>query len=352
MDDLWAKFDDLEIGDTAVEANVKECPECKEPIDKQSINNGYIVCDRCGGVLNAFIDTAAEWRTFSGNSKGQDQARCSESKNPLLPDSFKMNTYIGDGPRRLQRVHQWNNMSTRERMLHQMNKEFEEVTQSNGLPTVVYKSMCEYYYAVYNGLDERNYGVKKCNVREGLKAACVFYACKQHRVPREIKEIAKMLNMPRKVVTQGCNLFAEVMGDEFMKQAPFKPMDFAERYCAALGFSFQMTKIVKEMLEWLESRRLMHENTPPSVTAAVIYRLLQTTHPPKSTPTTDVEMTVDEKIMAKKPRSKQRTKRTAEAADTADMKRVQSVCGVSKAILAKLVKRLEDFPELHQITQT
>ncbi|KAI9135771.1 hypothetical protein BKA69DRAFT_1140429, partial [Paraphysoderma sedebokerense] len=268
-----------------------ECPECKEPIDKQSINNGYIVCDRCGGVLNAFIDTAAEWRTFSGHNKGQDQARCSESKNPLLPDSFKMNTYIGDGPRRLQRVHQWNNMSTRERMLHQMNKEFEEVTQANQLPSVVYKAMCEYYYAVYNGLDERNYGVKKCNVRQGLKGACVFYACEQYKVPREVKEIGKMLDMPRKVVTQGCNLFAEVMGDEFLKQPPFKPMDFAEQS------------------------------------------------------STYVEITIDEK--ATRSKTKQRTKKITVAA--ADMDRVQRVCGVSKAILSKLVRRLEGFPELHEL---
>lgn len=320
-DSIWSNFDSTlsnsnssTVSLTKTQSKTKTCTGCGNELHEEA-HNGYRICESCGTVIENVIDTGAEWRCFNTvNGRDQSMVRCSETRNPLMPDSYQLNTFISSGDKRLQRVHQWNNMTTRERMLQQIYKEFEDLTQEHDLPHVVYKTMCEYYYGVYTAMDERNYGVKRCNIRQGLKAACLFYSCKHHKIPREVKEIARMLDLPRKTITRGCNLFAEIMGDDFLRLPPFKPTDFVERYCATLGVSFQLTKKAQQILEIVETRRLFHESTPPSVAAAAIYRVLQ-----QSNDSSDTKVTFE--VMQKK-------------------------CDVSKTVLTKIVGKMNLVPEL------
>lgn len=263
FDLLWAALDgqqheqQYEQGTIFPTEKQESCSGCQEPLVDLQVYQGHHVCRNCGTVHDIVIDTGLEWRAIHG---GRDASGTKGNKSTR-------------GEIRGQMIHQWNQSSSRERMFQGVNKDFDEIVQRCDLPKVIYKTMCDYYNAVYTAMDERNYGVKRCNIRSGLMAACLFYACKLHRMPREIKEIAEMMKMDRKTVTKGCNDFAEVMGDAFLNLPPFKPSDFAERYCTTLGLSFKDIKRVVKVLEWIETSRVLHECTPPTVAAALIFKM-------------------------------------------------------------------------------
>ena len=320
LDELWHTLETIhdEITDESTESSIIEgtttisdlygiCPTCGEA--SMGIHKGFTVCNACGTTDDMIIDTNAEWRCFN-SMNGRDQAaiRCTDSRNPIMPDSFQLSTFIGDGDKRLQRVHQWNNLSTRERMLQGVNKDFESIVQSCDLPRVMYKTMCGYYYEVYTAMDDRNYGVKRCNIKNGLMAACLYYACIEHGMPREIKEIAQMLDYERKSVTKGCTLFAEVMGDKFLHMKPFKPSDFLDRFCALLCVDFGRSQVSRRTLQWMEEKRCLNDCTPPAVTCAVIYYVCKTSKATEVTPAF-----------------------------------IQKNCNVSKTVLLKLVEKIESI---------
>lgn len=298
IDDLWDMFKKDE------QSNLK-C-ECGEIKGERSVHNGFYVCQNCGNTTSGVIDSAAEWRCFTtAQGKDQSMVRCSDTRNALVPDTYNLNTYISDGDRRLQRVHQWNSMTPKERTMHSINKELEALVRQHKLPYLVYKTMCEMFCTVYSHKDD-NTGVRRCNVRAGLKAACLFYACRLHGIPREAKEIAKMMDLEHKVVTRGCNDFCALMGEEYLFMPPFRPEDFVERFCAALNVPFTISIRVKRVLEWLEEREVLTEScTPPGVAAAAIYRVLKETN---------YEL---------------------------DIKNIIETCDQSKTVLLKLVGRME-----------
>ncbi len=235
--------------DVTTSQNIAQLQCCDQHIDDPLIHQGQRLCRNCGTVLEVVLDTRAEWRTTTGNTL----VRCHTVK-----------------------IGRWGNLSSRERMLQSSDRELDDIVQRCQLPKVVHRLAREYHRRVYSALDVHNYGVKRCNVRTGLLAACLFYACKRSQVPRETIEIAEMLGTDRKTVTKGCNELAEMLGDEFMHLPPFKPTDFAERYGLDVGLSFKDIRHATEIASWVEDTHIAHECTPTSVMAAIIVKALDT----------------------------------------------------------------------------
>jgi transcription initiation factor TFIIB len=245
-----------------------------------SYHNGKRVCEECGAFSEDIIDQGAEWRCFS-SAQGKDNSsvRCSDARSPFVPDTLSVNTFIRDGDRRLQRVHHFSHTSAKERLFSGIHKDFEDITLKHELPRVIYKTMCELYFKVFTAMQERNYAFQRCNIRKGLIAACLFYACKMNGNPRNYKEIADMLGFPRKWVTKGCNNFTDVLGQEYINLPPFKPSDFVERFCTALSLEFNVQSKVRETVVYVENQRLVHESTPSSVAASVLYNVVSLLKP-------------------------------------------------------------------------
>ncbi len=250
------------------------CAECGEDFVNQYISDGFLVCTGCGLVKDVFIDSNAEWRCFSTSVGAKDVSgvRCGEAASSLLPGT-QLNTYIGGKDKRLQRMHQWNNVSAKERNLHQIFKEFEQIGFSNNLSKSIVNTSFELYSKLYTEMENQNSGVKRCNVRQGLKAACIFFACKQLEVPRERKEIADMLHTTTKIVTKGCNSFMDIMGGDYVKMEPFKPNDFVTRFSQVLNIPYQHQLRLRAIVTYVSSLKELSDNTPPSVTSACVYFL-------------------------------------------------------------------------------
>ncbi len=241
--------------------------------------NGFFTCTRCGVARDVQIDSGAEWRSaqhFSSGTarapaKGNSMIRCGDPANVLMPGT-QLNTYIGKGgSARQQRVHQWYNVSVKERNLHKIYTEFQQVASTTTICNDTVMCATELYRRLQDEMDNRNTGTKRCNVRQGLKAACLYYACKRLHTPHERKDIAAMFDCTSKIVTRGCNTFLDVMGDEFVYMDPVKPSDFATRFCNLLGISYPDELQIVKLLKAVAALDVMADNTPTSIAAGCIY---------------------------------------------------------------------------------
>ena len=283
--DIWSQLDaaislrDAEVashgydgnkGSEEGESSERSSPTCQHVDDH--VSDGFLVCSSCGIVKDICIDGGAEWRCFNtNNGKDLSGVRCGAPASKLLPESA-LSTYIGGSKyKRQQRIHQCYSLTSKERNLYHIFKEFETLGTTFDLGKSVVTVTNELYSALYTEMENRNCGVKRCNVRTGLKAACLYYACKKLGCPRERKEIADMLDSTTKIVTRGCNTFLDIMGDEFIRMDPFTPRDFVARFCRLLGISYMDQVKIERIVDVVSTLESLADNTPTSVASGCIY---------------------------------------------------------------------------------
>ena len=120
-------------------------------------------------------------------------------------------------------------------------------------------------------MEKKNCGVKRCNVRQGLKAACLYFAAKDLRMPRGKKEIAQLLGCETKVVGKGCNSFQDIMGGQYVSIEPDKPSDFLERFCQMLEVPYKFEVKMRNIVDFAERLDILNDCTPTSITSACIF---------------------------------------------------------------------------------
>ena len=246
--------------------------DCNSPLDYDVVNEGYIVCISCGSVQEKCMDTSAEWRCFqTQNGRDTSGIRCGDSASILLPGT-QLNVYVS-GDKKLQRVQQWNNLTSKERTIHQIQKDFDAIGDAYGLTKAIVNTATEYYNKLYMEMEKRNFGIKRCNVRQGLKAACLYYACRKMNIPREKKEIAEMLGNSTKIVTKGCNQFLDIMGDEFILIEPFKPKDFVIRFSQIMNIPFKFQIKLEKVVDFVSIIEIFSDSNPISITSTCLYFL-------------------------------------------------------------------------------
>lgn len=285
LEQLWAQFSTaLDLEHTMspivpVEESLPASPSTNGCVcigdDRDILQDGFVVCSLCGVAKDVQIDTGAEWRNFttltSTGSSDTTQIRCGDPANALMPGT-QLNTYIGKGGNaRQQRVHQWYNISSKERSLYQIFKEYEQIVSNHHIGRDLAFYATELYRKLQDEMESRNAGVKRCNVRQGLKAACLYYACKKLQSPRERKEIADMFDTTTKIVTRGCNTFLDVMGDEFVVMKPLGPLDFLGRFCRSLGIPYSEELRIGEIVSSVAQLDAFSDSTPTSIACGCIY---------------------------------------------------------------------------------
>jgi transcription initiation factor TFIIB len=256
----------------------KSCPNCvsEKNVFQDSVN-GYKICTNCGLVLSHLLENDAEWRWYGAHdSKGLDPTRCGIPVNPLLPKS-SMGTYIGGNKYgSLQRLHSWNAMPSDERSLWHVFEDINIKTQNSGLVSKI-KDEAKMYYKMLSCKSECIEGIlTRGTVREGIKAACLFVACKNNGVPRSSIEISKMFGIQPTDVTKGLKKFIEI---EMKKDIQINvnvsnPQDFVKRYCSKLLISKRIEKIALIISKRAQRLGIVKDNTPPSIAAGIIYLII------------------------------------------------------------------------------
>lgn len=241
------------------------------------------VCTSCGKVDEHFISDEAEWNFHP--EAGQDQCRVGNVANL---DHFsadwamgtKINITYGMSwhNKKLAHISHHISMNHRDRALfHSYAKMDETCTQVLKLPpNIAYAARTKW----------REFNTEKLTrgkVREGVKANCVFQACRDFGVPRSYEEIAEAFGIAAKDMSRTTEVFSDIVPEQSTHITG--PADVAPRLFnnitdipeSARGRVLQV--ILRACRETENVVDLMGRK-PKAVAAAIIFKSLATTEYP------------------------------------------------------------------------
>ena len=264
------------------EGMTEVCLECLQDTLIEGASGCY-ECTSCGVIGNQIIDTGAEWRFYgSEDNKSSDPTRCGMPSNELLPQS-SLGSVVGYGWKgdtfemhRIRKYQGWNAMPYKERARYNDFQIIQQTAARGGLPQCIIEDAKSQYKKITE--DQISRGAN----RKGLRAACVYSACKKYNVPRSDKEIAEIFEIKDiTIMTRACKLFQQIwnthqkstMKDIMMPAS--RPGDFIQRFCSKLGMSQNSLDLANRIASRAEEYGMVSENTPPSIAAGSIYLVVQ-----------------------------------------------------------------------------
>ncbi len=276
FDKFFENLDELDNKEIIKEDNdYKDC--CKNKNNIRIDEKSQTVCNVCRTILNHIVDNP-EWRYYGANdSKKSDPTRCGMPVNVLLPESsVGSDIKYNQNPEmyKIRKLQQWNSMPYKERSLYKVFTELADICHKNHLPSIILNEAKSIYKIISNTKISRG------SNRIGIKAATVYFACKECNVPRSSKEIAVMFNIDITVMTKGIKNCNEILHmnknhkNRFKNHDSIYPIDFIERFCNRLNIDDHIDTI-KEICKITIDKNIISENTPPSIAAGCIFLFLK-----------------------------------------------------------------------------
>ena len=266
--DFEAYFDSLdEI--TQKEEITEE--KCCENMNNYIMHAGITTCKVCKNIVSNISDTA-EWRYYGSNdTKSSDPTRCGMPTNILLPESsigstvnFKNNSKSMNQIRRYQNFH---GMPYKERSKYKVFNTIAEKCDKHNINTKIVGEA----KSLYNSISEIK--ISRGSNRDGIIAACVYFACKECNVPRASKEIAEIFDIDITIMTKGCKSFQEIMNlnkknKKRIANKSINPKDFIDRFCDKLNIDVKKIEVICDLCL---KNNIISQNTPQSIAAGCIY---------------------------------------------------------------------------------
>lgn len=214
-------------------------------------DEGFMVCTNCGVVSNTVLDTTPEWRyTNKDGSKNTKAIRGGTSSSTV---------YVGTDKRTSQ-VHLWNSTTTKERWELQIKLEFEKLDQATLLGKNITSTACDLFRETQK--------VKRCSNRDGMKAACIYFACRDLQVPREKDEIMVLFKSSKSIINKGVSTFLDLV-PRYRELPPLLPLDFAGRFCELVNFQ-HTNEVINIINKLCMETNILNEFPPTWITAACI----------------------------------------------------------------------------------
>tara|TARA_B100002051_G_C16742699_1_gene645328 strand:- start:248 stop:1195 length:948 start_codon:yes stop_codon:yes gene_type:complete len=238
------------------------------------LNNGIIVCKVCQNTIYN-ISSDVEWRYYGDScQQNLDPTRCGMPVNILLPESSVGSTvafnYNNQTMNKIRKYQQWNGMPYKERSKYKVFNEITLICKKNEIPPVIINEA----KSLYNIITQTK--ISRGSNRIGIIGACVYFACKECKVPRSSKEIAIMFSINPKIMTKGCKKCQEIISmnkknkNRLYTSHSIKPSDFIERFCNKLSIDETIIINILELCNMIVTENVICENTPQSVAAGCI----------------------------------------------------------------------------------
>jgi len=231
---------------------------------------GEHVCRSCNVIQSRVIDDGAEWRFYGAeDNRSEDPTRCGMPTNHLLPKS-SLGSMIGyqyrgkdnRDIRSIRRFLLWNSMPHWERTLYQNF----ELLQGAGISQGISAKIIEDSKILFKNASQMK--ISRGDNKDGLVAACMYYACLMNKVPRSTKEIAKMFKLDPNILTKGNARFQELLKINVDCSGAD---DFISRFGSNLNMNWEDIQKCKKLAKIIEDLEIVSENAPTSVAAGTIY---------------------------------------------------------------------------------
>jgi transcription initiation factor TFIIB len=251
------------ISDENINLNI--CPECKGQIITIQ-DTGEVVCSQCGLVLKErIIDFSHSGkRAFTAQEK-KIRERTGSPISILLPDMGlttvidKKNIVNPD----LKRAAKWNSrISWEKRNLLIATTELKRICSNLNLPDYIKLEAISLYKKAFKRKLLRGRSIN------GMVAACIYYACREKRIPRTLQEILDETSISAKDVRR----FYRTLIKEFNLKTPSTdPIALIPRFITELGLDSEIEGLTIKILNAYKSNISMSGKDPKGIVAGVLY---------------------------------------------------------------------------------
>tara|TARA_Y100001980_G_C14556722_1_gene349649 strand:- start:13286 stop:14230 length:945 start_codon:yes stop_codon:yes gene_type:complete len=261
--------------DTLTEKEKEKEKTCCSLRENIQIEQGMTKCKVCSNIISNIVDNP-EWRYYgTGDNKTTDPTRCGMPVNTLLPES-SVGSSIGYNSNsktmnQIRKYQQWQGMPYKERSLYKVFLEIQEICKKNNLPNIIINEAKSLYSIISKTKISRG------SNRKGIIAACVYFACKECKVPRSANEIAEMFSIETTIMTKGVKKCQEIIfmnkknKKRLTKSPSIQANDFIRRFCNKLDIEESQTEEIIDICNQCMEQNLISENTPPSIAAGCIF---------------------------------------------------------------------------------
>ena len=251
---------------------VKRCPECGSVDLTYDDQQGEIICNECGLIVEEkMVDTGqdAGGQFDKAEKKGRGGAPISMQKYDKglttnvgeISDIYKLEA---GQTRKFLRLKKWQErVSTSiERNLRLAMAELRRVASFLNLPSVVRDEASR----VYNYVLQR--GLVRGRSMESVIAACIYAACRSYNIPRTLDEIADASDVERKEIGRTYRFIVRKIK---IKVRPSSPKDYISRFASILHLSPKVQNESLKILKKADISELTSGRGPAGIAAAALY---------------------------------------------------------------------------------
>jgi len=284
---IWDEFD-KESADKSIHnhEDLPECNQCKQCDALLRITEeGFYCCSnrKCGIIKTDTLDFGAEWRFYGADdTQGTDPTRCGMPINPLLQESsFGCRVICTSGStyemRKIRRFTEWQSMPYKEKSKYDHFQIITILASQSGISKLIIDDAIRYYNKISSQKSYRGLNL------DGLIAASIYISFSVNGNPRTSKEIANIFKLDNTSATKGCKNALNILNDleeneleeDKTKLQNTTPTSFINRYCSKLGINTELTHLCLFIASIVESKQLISENTPHSISTGIIYFVCQ-----------------------------------------------------------------------------
>ena len=238
-------------------------------------------CRNCGFTSNNNILDSAEWvGGVSETGVVHDPSRVGMASNPLYSSNWGKGTLVNvkRGQHKkyslMSKINLHSGMNHRDRALH---KAYDDFDKAGKLHMGVSDAIVVRAKTYYKKITEES--LTRGAIRTGVKANCLFWACKDAGFPRSTQEIASAFGIDTKDISRTSDKVRDIIKPA--KNNITVPADMVPRIFNNINTSLSREtnimkmKCIKKCNELLKCSKLMGK-TPIAVAAAVIMREMET----------------------------------------------------------------------------
>ena len=281
LDQVWEAFDQLRGSSADCTPAARADWECECGGTKLLNSDGLPTCMECGRSEFSYMSDEPEWN----GGPGDDGVSCDPSRvgAPTNLDHFSAawnsGTIMTVRPsasgslKRLARINFHTSMNHKDRSLFHSYAEMDRVgKQVLGLPdNVMYAAKIKYKHFSEQTLT-------RGAIRVGVKANCIFQACRDFNVARTTQEIAAAFAIPVRDMARTTEIFLDQVPEA--RVAVTTPSDLIPRFwneltCVPEAERGRLKMRVVALCKKLEDSAGLQGRTPKAVACAVMWTILK-----------------------------------------------------------------------------
>jgi len=241
------------------------CPECEgNTISIQE--KGEIVCRQCGLVISErIVDVSHSGKRAFTKQEKERRERTGSPISILLPD-MGLSTIIDKNNIKspdLKRAAKWNSrMTWDKRNMLIATTELKRIGSNLTLPNHVKKAAIRLYIEAFKKKLLRGRSIN------GMVAACLYFACRERKIPRTLQEILDQTSVNAKNVRR---CYRTLIRELNLKAPSTNPVSLIPRYVAELNLDADTEKTTIKILQSFVSKYSTSGKDPKGLCAGALY---------------------------------------------------------------------------------